>query len=157
MRTGLDAIRRRHAWPLIGRLLISVRRRTLIETGAALVFVIALILAGDALVRRSPLPPSGLSTLAVLPLRNATGDRDVAYYADGVTEALTTQLGAASSVRIIARASAAQVAGRARTVREAGTQLGADAVLEGAVRKAGDRVEVEVHLVQPATGRVLWA
>ena len=157
VRTGLDAIRRRHAWPLIGRLLISVRRRTLIETGAALVFVIALILAGDALVRRSPLPPSGLSTLAVLPLRNATGDRDVAYYADGVTEALTTQLGAASSVRIIARASAAQVAGRARTVREAGTQLGADAVLEGAVRKAGDRVEVEVHLVQPATGRVLWA
>jgi TolB-like protein/Tfp pilus assembly protein PilF len=118
---------------------------------------VAIMLAGSAVARRLADPPGRVSTLAVLPLRNATGDRDVAYYADGVTEALTTQLGEASSVRIIARASAARVAARARTVGDAGTQLGADAVLDGAVRMAGNRVEIDVHLVQPATGRVLWS
>jgi serine/threonine-protein kinase len=157
VRTALDAIKRRRAWPVIGRVLIAVRRRTLITTGGALAFVAALAVGANALAHRFEGPLNRVTTLAVLPLRNAAGDRDVAYYADGVTEALTTQLGAASSVRIIARASAARVAAQARTVRDAGKQLGADAVLEGAVRKAGERVEIDVHLVQPATGRVLWS
>jgi TolB-like protein/tetratricopeptide (TPR) repeat protein len=157
VRSALDAIKRRHAWPLIGRLLISVRRRTLITTGGALLVVVGFALAGVAAVRRFTEATASVSTLAVLPLENATGDPDATYYADGITEALTEQLGAASSARIISRASAARVATHATSIREAGTQLRADALVRGAVRKAGDRVEVDVHLVDPSTNRILWS
>jgi serine/threonine-protein kinase len=157
VRTALDAIKRRHSWPLIGRLLISVRRGTLIATGSALVLAILLALAGTAAVRRLTQPPGSVSTLALLPLLNATGDPDVNYYADGITEALTAQLGAASSVRIISRASAVRVAAQTGSVREAAAQLRADALLQGAVRKTGDQVEVDIHLVDPASGRILWS
>jgi TolB-like protein/Tfp pilus assembly protein PilF len=156
VREVLDAIARRRGWPLIGRLLISVRRRTLVATASALLAAIALTLAGALAVRRFG-PPAGLSTIAVLPLRNETGDPNATYYADGITEALTTQLGAASSMRVISRASAARVAAQARTVRDAGRVLRADAVLQGSVRKTGDRVEVSVHVVDPASGRTLWS
>jgi serine/threonine-protein kinase len=157
IRSALDAIKRRHAWPLIGQLLISVRRRTLIVIGGAVVLAIFVAFAGIAAVRRFTNVPGGVSTLALLPLANATGDPDVTYYADGITEALTAQLGAASNARVISGASAARVATRTKSLREAGTQLGADALVQGAVRKAGDRVEVDVHLVDPATNRILWS
>ena len=157
VRAALDAIKRRHAWPLIGRLLISVRRGTLIATGSALVLAVVLALAGVAAVRRLTQSPGAMSTLALLPLQNATGDPDVNYYADGITEGLTAQLGAASNVRIISRASAARVAAQTGSAREAAAQLHADAFLQGAVRKAGDRVEIDVQLVEPANGRTLWS
>jgi len=155
--SALDAIKRRRALPLIGRLLISVRRRTLIAIGSTLVLAVCFAFAGIAAVRRFIDAPVGVSTLALLPFQNATGDPDVAYYADGITEALTAQLGAASNARVISRASAARVATRTKSLREAGTQLRADALVQGAVRKAGDRVEVDVHLVDPATNRILWS
>ena len=157
VRAALDAIRRRRAWPLVGPLFISVRRRTLIVTGSIFVIVMALALGGAATLRRLANAPGGVSTLALLPLENATGGRDADYYVDGMTEALTTQLGAASNVRIISRASAARVAAHTRTARDAGLQLGADAVLQGSLRKAGGRVEMDIHLVHPATGRILWS
>jgi len=156
VRSALEAIKRRDAWPLIGRLLISVRRGTLIATASALAVAVLLAFAGIAAVRRST-RASDVSTLAVLPLENATGDPDATYYADGITEALTAQLGAATNLRVIARSSAASVAARARSIREAGTQLRADALVQGAVRTDGDRVEVDVHLVDPGTGRILWS
>lgn len=154
---ALDAIKRRDAWPLIGRLLISVRRGTLIATGSALLLAVALAFAGIAAVRRFTGTTAGVSTLALLPLENATGDPGVTYYADGITEALIAQLGAASNARVISRASAARVATHAKSIREAGTQLRADALVQGAVRKAGDRVEVDVRLIDPATNRILWS
>jgi serine/threonine-protein kinase len=153
---ALDVIGQRRAWPLIGRLVISLRRRTLIAAGICL-GVAALGFAGVMVLRRLVAPPSRVSTLAVLPLRNETGDPAVNYYADGITDALTTQLGAASSVRVISRASAARVAAQVGTVREAGAQLHADAVLQGTVRKDRAQVTVDVHLVDPASGRVLWS
>jgi serine/threonine-protein kinase len=157
VRAALEAIRRRRAWPLVGRLLVSVRRRTLIATGVALAFAVAVAVAAPTILRRIANPATGVSTLAILPLANATHDPAADYYAVGVTEALTTQLGAASSVRVISPASAASIAGRAKTLREAGTQLAADGVLQGSVSKTGDRVAVDLHLVQPANGRVLWS
>jgi len=154
---ALDAIKRRHAWPLIGRLLISVRRGTIIATGSALLLAVVLAFAGIAAVHRLTETPAGVSTLALLPLENATGEPGVTYYADGITEALIAQLGAASNARVISRASAARVATHTTSIREAGTQLRADVLVRGTVRKAGDRVEVDVHLIDPATNRILWS
>jgi TolB-like protein/Tfp pilus assembly protein PilF/predicted Ser/Thr protein kinase len=155
---ALDAIKRRRTWPVLGPLLVSARRRTLYATAAALVLLPVLVIAGGrlraafeaGLVRR-------ISTLALLPLENATGDPRADYYADGVTDALITQLGAATDVRVLSRASTARVARNAKTVREIGAQLGADVVVQGALRRASERIALDMRLVRPSDGSVLWS
>jgi TolB-like protein/Tfp pilus assembly protein PilF len=155
---ALDAIKRRRAWPVLGPLLISARRRTLYAAAAAVVLLPALVIAGGRLraeleagfVRR-------ISTLALLPLENATGDPRADYYADGVTDALITQLGAATDVRVLSRASTARVARNAKTVREIGAQLGADVVVQGALRRASERIALDMRLLRPSDGSVLWS
>ncbi len=155
---ALDAIRRRHAWPLVGPLLVSVRRRSLLwQAGAALGGVVV-VLAGAGVwgwVGGGRSPP--ITTMALLPLANATGDPAEQYYADGVTEALNAQLGAAADVRIISPASAALVARTAKTPAEIAERLGASVIVEGSVHRVADRVLVDVRLVRPADGHVLWS
>jgi eukaryotic-like serine/threonine-protein kinase len=156
--TALDAIRRRKAWPIVGRLLISARRRTLYAFAGAIPLVLGLGIVTKATLRRvGPFDTGRVSTLAVLPLENATGSHESDYYADGITDALIEQLGAASDVRIISRASAIHVASQAKTLPAAARQLGADAVVRGVVRKTGDRVLVDLRLVHAASGRILWS
>jgi TolB-like protein/tetratricopeptide (TPR) repeat protein len=155
---ALEAIRRRRAWPVLGPLLISARRRTLYAAAAAVVLLPGLVIVSGRLraefeagfVRR-------VSTLALLPLENATGDPRADYYADGITDALITQLGAATDVRVLSRASTARVAGRAKTVNEIGAQLGADVIAKGALRRAAERVALDLQLVRASDGRVLWS
>ena len=155
---ALEAIKRRRAWPVLGPLLISARRRTLYVAAAVLVLLPGLVIAGGRLraefeagfVRR-------VSTLALLPLENATGDPRADYYADGVTDGLITQLGAAADVRVLSRASTERVARRAKTVREIGTQLRADVVVQGALRRASERIALDMRLVRPSDGRELWS
>jgi serine/threonine-protein kinase len=155
---ALDAIKRRRAWPLLGPLLISARRRTLYVAAAGLVLVPALGIVGGRLraefeagfVRR-------VSTLALLPVENATGDPSADYYADGITDALIAQLGAATDVRVLSRASTARIARSAKTVTELGAQLGADAVVQGALRRASERIAIDVRLVRPSDGSTLWS
>src|SRR5690606_34317323 len=75
VRTALDAIRRRKAWPLVGRLLVSARRRTLYATGAAVAIALPLLIGGERLLERAgAFRGPAVSTLALLPLENATGD-----------------------------------------------------------------------------------
>lgn len=155
---ALDAIRRRRAWPLVGPLLVSVRRRSLLWQAGVVLGGVAVLLAGTGLWRwvgegRQP----RITTMALLPLTNATGDPAEQYYADGVTEALNTQLGAAADVTIISPASASLVARTAKTSAEIADRLGASVIVDGSVRRVADRVLVDVRLVRPADGRVLWS
>ena len=155
---ALDAIRRKRAWPVVGRLLLRARRRTLYASAVAGLLVLSAVLGIDRL--RAGLPghsASRISTLAVLPLTDATGDRNTAYYAEGFTEALTSTLGQASNIRVLSRASATRVARTARTMAEIGTQLGADVLVEGTVRRANGRVTIDVRLVHPSDGQELWS
>jgi len=154
---ALDAIRRRHSWPLVGPLLVSVRRRSLLWQAGVVLGGAAMLLAGTGLWRwmgegRQP----RITTMALLPLANATGDPADQYYADGVTEALNAQLGAAADVRVISPASASLVARTAKTPAEIADRLGASVIVDGSVRRVADRVLVDVRLVRPADGRVLW-
>lgn len=158
VRTTLEAIKRRRAWPLVGRLLISARRRTLYVGAAVILVILGLGLGGRAAVHRiRGFGVGSVSTLALLPLENATGNRDVDYYADGITDALIQQLGAVSDVRIISRASAVRAAAQTTTLPDAARQLGADAVVRGSVRRTGNTVLVDVRLVHGVSGRVLWS
>lgn len=154
---ALDAIRRRHSWPLLGPLLVSVRRRTLIAIGALAVGSAALLLAAGALKHQvASLFSAPAPVLALLPLTNATGDPTQQYYADGMTYALTAQLGAATDIRIISPASAASVARSAQTPAEIAQRLGATAIVQGSMRRVADDVLVDLWMVRPADGRVLW-
>jgi eukaryotic-like serine/threonine-protein kinase len=155
---ALDAIRRRRAWPVIGPLIVSARRRTLYVAAATALLVPALVVAGGRLraefeagfVRR-------ISTLALLPLENATGDPRADYYADGVTDALIAQLGAAADLRVLSRTSTTNIAPNATTLREIGVRLGADVIVQGALRQASERIALDMRLVRPSDGRVLWS
>ena len=98
-----------------------------------------------------------IDSLAVLPLVNFSGDGDQEYFADGLTEELTTELARIRSLRVISRTSAMRLKGTKLSLREIGDQLGVDAVVEGSVQRSGRRVRISAQLVQVATERHLWA
>ena len=155
---ALDAIKRRRAWPVVGRLLVSARRRTLYAAAAAALLLPLLVVAGGRLRTEFGATFSKrISTLALLPLENATGDPGADYYAEGITDALISQLGAASDIRVLSRASTARAARTAKTVTEMGGQLGADVIVQGALHRSPDQITIDVRLVRPSDGRVLWS
>jgi eukaryotic-like serine/threonine-protein kinase len=155
---ALDAIKRRRAWPVVGRLLVSARRRALYAAAGAALLVPLLVVAADRLRTEFGATFSKrISTLALLPLANATGDPGADYYAEGITDALISQLGAASDVRVLSRVSATRAARTAKTVTDIGAQLGADVIVQGALHRSPDQITIDVRLVRPSDGRVLWS
>jgi adenylate cyclase len=94
-----------------------------------------------------------LPSLVVLPFANLGGDPEHDYFADGVTEELTTALARIRRVFVIARNSAFTYKGRAADVRQVGRDLGVRYVVEGSVRRAGGRVRITAQLVEAETGR----
>jgi eukaryotic-like serine/threonine-protein kinase len=158
VREALDAIRRRRSWAVGGRLLFAARRRTIYAGVAVACLVAAFAISGRVLrARFGGSVGERVSTLALLPLRNATGDPHATYYADGLTEALTSQLGTVGNVRVLSRASTIRVASTAKTAAEAGATLGADILLDGSLWQAGNRVQVAVSLIEPSSTRVIWS
>ena len=102
-----------------------------------------------------PLPDK--PSIAVLPFTNMSGDPEQAYFADGVVEDITTALSRFSSLFVIARNSAFAYAGRSVDIRQIGRELGVRYVLEGSIRKAGNRVRITGQLIQADTGTHVWA
>jgi TolB-like protein/class 3 adenylate cyclase len=102
------------------------------------------------------LAPPRLS-LVVLPFANIGGDAEQEYFADGVTESLTTDLSRISGAFVIARNTAFTFKGKAADVKEIGRELNVRYVLEGSVQRAGGRMRVNVQLVETDTGAHLWA
>jgi TolB-like protein/DNA-binding winged helix-turn-helix (wHTH) protein len=98
-----------------------------------------------------------IQSLAVLPLANLSGEPGEEYFADGMTEALITELGKTSIPRVISRQSVTQYKGSRKPLQEIARELNVDAVLEGAVLRSGDRVRVTVHLDRASPEAQLWA
>jgi TolB-like protein/class 3 adenylate cyclase len=96
-------------------------------------------------------------SIAVLPFENMGGDPEQEYFVDGLVEDITTALSRISSFFVIARNSSFTYKGRVVDVREVGRELGARYVLEGSVRKAGDRLRITGQLVDAGTGNHIWA
>jgi len=95
--------------------------------------------------------------LAILPLRNISPDPSDAYFADGLTEELISVLGQMRELRVISRSAVSRYGSQDRPLAAIGRELGASAVLEGSVRKAGDRLRISLHLVDVATEEGLWS
>jgi TolB-like protein/Tfp pilus assembly protein PilF len=96
-------------------------------------------------------------SIAVLPFQNMSGDPDQEYFCDGVVEEVITGLSRIKGLFVIARNSSFTYKGRAVDVKQVGRELGVRYVLEGSVRKSGDRVRITTQLIEAETGRHLWA
>jgi TolB-like protein len=96
-------------------------------------------------------------SIAVLPFENMSGDREQDYFADGIVEDIITALSRFKSLFVIARNSTFTYKGRAIDVRQVGRELGVRYVLEGSVRKAGQRMRISGQLVECQSGAHLWA
>jgi adenylate cyclase len=106
------------------------------------------------------LPPSTVREspgLAVLPFSNISPDPKDEYFADGLTEELITVLAQLPGLRVIARTSVAQFKSSTKPVSQIGAELGVTSVLEGSVRKAGNRLRITAQLIDAATEGHLWA
>jgi TolB-like protein/class 3 adenylate cyclase/Flp pilus assembly protein TadD len=149
---GMAARRRAVVW------LTNLRR----QPRALGALVLVLLLAGGAaagwtLYPRSPPPASGTPALAVLPFDNISGNPDLGYFSDGVTEDIITMLSRSPELLVIARNSSFVYKGKAVDVRQVGTELGVAFVLEGSVRKEADKVRIVAQLIDARTGQHVWA
>jgi serine/threonine-protein kinase len=100
-----------------------------------------------------PGPPS----VAVLPFASLNGDAEGEFFADGITEDVIAQLAKIRSLKVIAPSSVMQLKGQDRSVAEVAAALGVGAVLQGTVRRAGNRVRIVAQLEDAESGRRLWA
>ncbi len=106
--------------------------------------------------RLQPGPPR-ISSIAVIPLENLSGDRDQEYFADGLTDELITDLAKMGSTRVTSRASIIRYKGTRKSIQEIGRELDADAIVEGTVTRSGKRVRITAQLIQVSTDMHLWA
>lgn len=109
----------------------------------------------DAGAEAPPLPAQ--PAVAVLPFQNMSGDPEQEYFADGVVEEIITTLSRFRSLFVIARNSSFTYKGRAVDIKQVGRELGVGFVLEGSVRRSGDRVRITAQLIDASTGAHLWA
>jgi len=96
-------------------------------------------------------------SIAVLPFANMSGDAEQEYFSDGISQDLITDLSKVSALFVIARNSSFTYKGKAVKVQEIGRELGVRFVLEGSIRKAGNRVRITAQLVDAGSGGHLWA
>lgn len=136
--------------------LLNVRTASIIIALLALATV-SLRFSGlrDRLFARSSVPP--IRSVVVLPFVNLTGDAQQDYFADGMTEALTTELGTTNVVRVISRTSAMQYRQTRKSIPEIARELNVDGAVEGSVQRASDRVSITAQLIYAPTDRHLWA
>jgi adenylate cyclase len=106
---------------------------------------------------KSPLALPDKPSLAVLPFQNMTGDPDQDYFVDGVVEEITTAISRLPWLFVIARNSSFTYKGRAVDIKQVARELGVRYVLEGSVRKAGNRVRIAGQLIDTTTGAHIWA
>ncbi len=100
---------------------------------------------------------AGRPAIAVLPFKNVSGDAGQDFFSDGITEDVITALGRFSNLLVVAKSASFQLRDRNLAPAEIGHQLDARYLLEGSVRRAGDRVRVSAELIEAATGRQIWS
>jgi TolB-like protein/DNA-binding winged helix-turn-helix (wHTH) protein/Tfp pilus assembly protein PilF len=98
-----------------------------------------------------------IRSIAVLPMQNLSSEPDQEYFAEGVSDELTTRLAQISALKVISRTSTMQYKSTKKNAPQIGRELGVDALVEGSIERVGDLVRVRVQLIQAATDRHLWA
>jgi adenylate cyclase len=148
--------------------------QALLAASALVILAIGAWWVWDRYTERAPTPEAGSEAtltdeaftvpgfgdapaIAVLPFDNLTGDPEQEYFADGIAEDLITRLSRRRAFPVIARNSSLVYRGRAVGVKQVSRELGARYVVEGSVRRAGDRVRISAQLIDATIGHHLWA
>jgi adenylate cyclase len=105
----------------------------------------------------TPLPLPDKPSIAVLPFINMSGDPEQEYFTDGITEDIITELSRFHSLFVIARNSSFSYKGKSPNIQQVGRELGVRYVLEGSIRKAGNRVRITGQLIDATNGVHIWA
>jgi TolB-like protein/DNA-binding winged helix-turn-helix (wHTH) protein/Flp pilus assembly protein TadD len=127
---------------------------------AMLALVVAAVVATRSLRSTSPPPTrSGKTTLAVLPFQNLSADREQDFFSDGFTEEMIAELGKLDPdhLGVIARTTSALYKNAGKTVGQIRQELGVDYVMEGSIRRSGNRIRITAQLIQAADMTHLWA
>jgi adenylate cyclase len=145
----------------------KLRPRTLAVAGLVLILVVAGLLVWRLPTTTPSITPTdeqftvpgfgGRPAIAVLPFDNLSGDPEQEYFADGIAEDLITRLSSWRRFPVIARNSSFTYKGQAVDVQQVGRELGARYVVEGSVRRAGNRVRISGQLIDATTGAHIWA
>ena len=135
------------------------RRRKVRALGLAVLVVVLIVLSWMSVHERllSHASPLHVNSLAVLPLANLSGDPGQDFFADGMTEALITDLGKISALRVISRTSVVQYKNTKKTLPEIARELNVDVVVEGAVSRSGNHLRITANLLQASPEEHLWA
>jgi len=115
------------------------------------------LLREAGLPEKPSIPLSAKPSIAVLPFENMSGDPEQEYFSDGITEDIITAISKTPKMFVIARNSTFTYKGKSVKVQEVGRDLGVRYVLEGSVRKVGDKVRITAQLIDAQTGHHLWA
>ncbi len=142
--TGLTVAPRRRLWPT---------RRVIV----ALAVVLSLPILAVWLFRSRGRAPTGIRSLAVLPLDNLSGDASQDYFADGMTDELITDLAQISALRVISRTSVMVYKGARKPLPQIARELNVDAVVEGTVLRSGDQVRITAQLIDASADKHLWS
>jgi TolB-like protein/DNA-binding winged helix-turn-helix (wHTH) protein/tetratricopeptide (TPR) repeat protein len=141
----------------VARQEIAQHRRHHVRLILSFVSVAAVIL-GILIVRRSlSTPRAKIQSIAVLPFANLSGDAAQDYFADAMTEELTSDLGKIAALRVISRTSAMHYKKVPKTAPEIARELNVDVVIEGSVFRSGDLVRITVQLINARPERHLWS
>ncbi len=109
------------------------------------------------ILKNNNVSPKQIGSVAVLPLENLSGDPDQEYFADGMTEALISNLSRIHSLKVISRTSAMRYKGGKMRLPDIAKELNVDAIVEGTVQRSGGDVLVTTQLVDPTTDTTLWS
>ena len=142
-------------------LLPEQRRPRRLQRGLIAALALCLIIAVAAiayrLVRFSAGAPANISSVAVLPLKNLTGDPTGEYFSDGMTESIIRELSKVPELKVISPMSVFIFKGKEIDPIEAGRRLGVGSIVEGSVLKSKDRIRVQLNLVAAADGHIIWS
>jgi adenylate cyclase len=105
----------------------------------------------------TPVPETACASIAILPFTNMSGDPEQEYFSDGISEDIITDLSKIAGLTVIARNSSFTYKGRSVDIRTVGRELGVQSVLEGSIRRAGNRVRITAQLIDATNGGHLWA
>ena len=136
-------------------------RRKLWFWGGAAALLLSILLGGNVAGLRDRLlgktHAAQISSLAVIPLENLSGDKAQEFFADGMTDELITDLAQNSNLRVISRTSVMRYKGTRKPLPEIAKELGVDAIVEGTMERSGNRVRVRAQLIRASDDRHLWA
>ncbi|HWY57103.1 MAG TPA: winged helix-turn-helix domain-containing protein [Terriglobales bacterium] len=135
------------------------KRTKALAIGMAVLVVLLVVLSWTSVHERllGHASPPHINSLAVLPLANLSGDPGQEFFADGMTEALITDLGKISALRVISRTSVVQYKGTKKSLPEIARELNVDGLIEGTVSRSGNHFRITANLLQASPEKHLWA